>query len=328
MRKATLLKSKIDSMIRNLSLVFLIFLSFSGTSTASAPSAKAPRRLKLGTSVQLKEVTPEKMKYAKSVGIDYIEIGMSSIKMGLTGDEYTIQNKDEVLGLVRQAKQAADDAGITIWSVHMPYGPKIDLSLPNEDDRRKVVQLQKVIALEFVSILRPKIVLFHPSFFLPRNEMEARKKQLVKSSTELDQVVKQIGATMVLENMNDAHEQHMVLMQTTKDIVEVMNLVPGDIYSAVDLNHINHPEQVIRALGKRVKTLHVSDGTGIQEKHWLPCSGKGVNDWVSILSALNDTGYSGPFMFETARTEYSDFRELTACYDKMYDDYASSLSGR
>lgn len=158
--------------------------------------------------------------------------------------------------------------------------------------------------------------------------MEARKKQLVKSSTELDHVVKQIGATMVLENMNDAHEQHMVLMQTTKDIVEMMDLVPGDIYSAVDLNHISHPEQVIRALGKRVKTLHVSDGTGIQEKHWLPCSGNGVNDWVSILSALNDTGYSGPFMFEVARTEYSDFRELTSCYDKMYGDYVKSLSRR
>jgi hexosaminidase len=319
---------KICSKIKNLGAVSLIGLLFLGASMALAASAETPRRLKVGTSVQVKDVTPQKMRYAKSVGIDYIEVGLSSIKVDLTGPSYAIQNKDEVIQLVKQAKQAADDAGITIWSVHMPYSPQIDLSRPNEDERRKVVELQKQIMLNFVPILRPKIVLFHPSFFLPRNEMERRKQQLIKSSTELDLVVRQMGATMVLENMNDAHDQHMVLMQTTKDIVEMMNLVPDDIYSAVDLNHISHPEQVIRALGKRVKTLHVSDGTGIQEKHWLPCSEKGVNNWVAILSALNDTGYSGPFMFEVALTEYSDFRELTSCYDKMYGDYVSSLSGR
>ncbi|MEG9437859.1 TIM barrel protein [Edaphobacter sp. HDX4] len=267
MANVTATLSKVSSMVRSLGAVCLICVSVPGGLMASAASAETPRRLKVGTSVQLKDVTAEKMRYAKSVGIDYIEIGMSSIKMDLTGDKYVIQNKDEVIELVRQAKQAADDAGITIWSVHMPYGPKIDLSLPNEDERRKVVELQKEIALNFVSVLHPKIVLFHPSFFLPRSEMEPRKQQLIKSSTELDQVVNLIGAIMVLENMNDAHEQHMVLMQTTKDIVEMMNLVPHDIYSAVDLNHIGHPEQVIRALGKRVKTLHVSDGTGIQEKH-------------------------------------------------------------
>ena len=231
-------------------------------------------------------------------------------------------------------EKAADDAGITIWSVHMPCGAKggcgsaIDLSLPNEDARRRVVEVQKQIVLDLVSIVHPKIVLFHPSFFVPKSEKELRLQQMIKSAKELDKAVKSIGATMVVENMNDSHPQHTVLMQTTSDIVKTFNLLPGDIYSAIDLNHIAHPEQVISVLGKRVKTLHVSDGTGIQEKHWFPCSGKGANNWVAILSALNDTGYSGPFMFEVSTSEYSDFKDLTSCYDKMYNDYVRSLPGR
>jgi hexosaminidase len=268
------------------------------------------------------------MKYAKSVGIDYVEVGLTSIKIDLTGESYVIQNKGEVLQQLQQAKKAADEAGITIWSVHMLAGAQFEISKANEADRRKVIELQKQVVLDLLPILHVHIVLFHPSFFIPKGERELRTQQLIKSATELDQAVRSIGATMVLENMNDASDQHMVLMQTTKDIVETMNLMPDDIDAAVDLNHINHPEQAIRALGKRVKTLHVSDGTGIQEKHWLPCSEKGVNNWVAILSALNDTGYSGPFMFEVATAEYSDFRDLTSCYDKMYRDNVVSLRGR
>ena len=178
MENATTTLLKIRSRVRNLGVMSLIYLLSLGASMALAASAETPGRLKIGTSVQVKDVTLEKMRYAKSLGIDYIEVGSSSIKMDLTGASYAIQNKDEVIQLVKQAKQAADDAGITIWSVHMPYGPQIDLSQSNEDDRRKVVELQKQIVLDFVSILRPKIVLFHPSFFLPRSEMERRKEQL------------------------------------------------------------------------------------------------------------------------------------------------------
>jgi hexosaminidase len=268
------------------------------------------------------------MKYAKSVGIDSIEVGLTSIKVDPTGASYVIQNKDEVIERLQEAKKAADEAGVTIWSVHMLAGPQFEISKGNEADRKKVIELQKQIVLDLLPILRPHIVLFHPSFFIPKDEKELRTEQLIKSATELDKAVRSIGSTMVLENMNDASDQHMVLMQRTADITETMNRMPGDIGAAVDLNHIDHPEQVIRALGKRVKTLHVSDGTGIQEKHWFPCGGKGVNNWVAILSALNDTGYSGPFMFEVAIAQYSDFKELTSCYDRMYRDYVASFRGK
>jgi sugar phosphate isomerase/epimerase/lysophospholipase L1-like esterase len=308
------------SLTRRIALFVLLLVSALGFANAS----EAPKRLKIGTSIQLKDITPEKLRYAKSLGMDYIEVSFGGINVDLTGASYSIKNKDEVIQWLQQAKKSADDAGITIWSVHMPYSPQLDLSRPTDEERFKVVALQKQIVLNFVPILHPKIVLFHPSFFLPREEKELRLQQMIKSATELDQAVKSIGATMVLENMNDAHEQHMVLLQTTDDIVTTFKLLPDDIYSAIDLNHIAHPEDVIKALGPRLKTLHVSDGTGIQEKHWSPCSGKGANNWPAILAALNDINYSGPFMFEVAITEYTDFKQLSSCYDKMYNDYVNS----
>lgn len=328
MKGAMKTRLKIHRKLRSVIAASWLFLSLVGALAAFAASPKMPKRLEVGTSIPLLKITPETMRHAKSAGIDCIEVGMSGFKVGDSGDAYFIQNKDEAIRQVQQAKKAADDAGVEIWSVHMPAGSQFEISKGDEQERRKVVDFQKQVIVNLVSILHPKIVLFHPSFFIPKNEKQLRMQQLLKSSKELDEAVKSIGATMVLENMNDASDKHIVLMQRTPDIVEAFNLLPADIYSAIDLNHINHPEQLIRALGKRVKTLHVSDGTGIREEHWFPCSGKGVNNWVAILSALNDTGYSGPFMFEVKPSEYSDFRDLTSCYNKMYGDYVSSLSGR
>lgn len=308
-----------------LSWICLFFLC---VSTAFSAPIEKPKRLKLGTSIPLKNITPEKMRYAKSLGIDYIEVGWTSMKIDLVGRDYVIQNKAEVMELLRQARKAADEAGITIWSVHMLAGAQFEISKADEEERRRVVALQKQLVVDLLPSLHPKVVLFHPSFFLPKEEKEIRLQQLIKSAAELDGAVKSIGATMVLENMNDASDKHMVLMQTTDDMVETLNLLPDDIYAAIDLNHISHPEETIKRLGSRVKTLHVSDGTGIQEKHWSPCSGKGVNNWVAILSALDEIGYSGPFLFEVAATEYSDLKELTSCYDKMYEDYVKTLPQR
>lgn len=319
---------KIRLKIRSLLTASVMFLLLGGSSVVRAASPQMPRRLEVGTSIPFQKITPESMRHAKSVGIDCIEVGMSGIKVGMSADGYFIQDKDEAMRQMQQVKKAADDAGVKIWSVHMLAGSQFEISKADEQERRKVVDLQKQVIVSLISILHPKIVLFHPSFFIPKDEKQLRMQQLLKSSRELDEAVKSIGATMVLENMNDASNKHIVLMQTTEDIVDAFNVLPADIYSAIDLNHINHPEHAIRALGKRVKTLHVSDGTGIREEHWFPCSGKGVNNWVAILSALNDTGYSGPFMFEVKASEYSDFSDLTSCYDKMYSDYVRSLSGK
>ncbi len=65
------------------------------------------------------------------------------------------------------------------------------------------------------------------------------------------------------------------LMRTVEEAVELMNRLPEDIYSAIDMNHIKYPEKLILAMGKRLKSVHIADGTGKQENHFFPCSGQG-----------------------------------------------------
>ena len=101
-----------------------------------------------------------------------------------------------------------------------------------------------------------------------------------------------------------------------------MSLMPREVDAAVDTNHIDNPELLITALGRRVKTIHVSDGDGRNECHELPGQGRGDNDWAAVMKALyEDARYRGVFMYEVKKAE---FPQLKACYDRMYDEYVRS----
>ena len=292
-----------------------------GSSVASSP-VNRPKPLKIGYSIGVASITAQRMQYAKSVGIDYVEVSMSSFldKSGgfkLSADEITLK--------VKAAKKAADEAGIKVWSIHMPFSKDIDLSLIDEAERRKVVALHTTM-LKYCKILQPEVILFHPSYFLGLNEREQRKKQLIKSSLELNKQVKAIKAIMVIENMLgfelkvDAKRERP-LCRTVAETVEIMNRLPESIYSAIDMNHIKNPERLIRAMGKRLKSVHIADGTGKKENHFFPCSGEGQNNWVEILSALDEVGYSGPFMYESA---YKDVKDMKLCYNTLYHNFLNS----
>lgn len=300
-----------------LSIIFFFFI----VNPSYAQINQRPKPLKIGFNIGSNKITSETMKYAKSVGIDYIETSLSSYvdKGTLTFNK----SDDEIIEELKVAKKNAEKAGITIWSIHMPFSEQIDLSLANEANREKVVAFHKK-ALDFGRILEPKVILFHPSYFLGLGEREARKKQLIKSAVELNEKVKNMKAIMVIENMLGPElllaggKRERPLLRTVEEAVEIMGRLPDDIYSAVDMNHIKNPEKLIDALGERIKSVHIADGNGREENHFFPCSGEGSNDWMAILKALNKANYKGPFMFES---KYPDLKDLKDCYYTMFDQF-------
>ncbi len=260
---------------------------------------------------------------AKAAGIEAIEISASK----LFQDKELVDDA-QIEARCRQLKRDLKRAGIEIWSVHMPYGKEIDLSQTDEGIRQQSVALNRRI-LRFCKILSPRIILFHPSWYLRHGERDARIAQLVRSVGELLPDVKRIGAELVLENMlgyelvKDATYERP-LCRTVEEMQHILSLLPAEVYAAVDTNHIDNPELLIGALGRRVKTIHVSDGDGRNECHELPWQGRGDNDWVAVLRALyEEAHYRGVFMYEVKKAEYS---QLKICYDRMYEQYLQSCA--
>jgi sugar phosphate isomerase/epimerase len=286
-----------------------------------AQPKEMPKPLSVGYSIPIVNITPQKMIYAKSVGIDYIEASFAAF---IDSNRNFKISDEELIEKVTKAKEAAEKAGIKVWSVHMPYGSHIDLSLANEKQRQEVVALHRKV-LELCRILQPRVILFHPSYYLGLHEREVRKNQMIKSAIELNESVKSIDAIMVIENMlgpelNKDAARERPLCRTVEETVEIMNRLPKDIYSAIDMNHISHPERLIRAMGNRLKSVHIADGNGREENHYLPCNGLGGNNWNEILSALEEAHYTGPFMYES---KIKDEKELKPCYDILFKSFIS-----
>lgn len=280
-------------------------------------SAQAQKKHKIGFSIGVNALTKKKLQQISDAGIDCVETGLTAY---INKDSLTFKLSDhEMIKRMREVKQAATETGVEIWSIHMPYGKEIDISFVEEERRQKVITFHQQV-LKYVSILKPKIILFHPSYYLGLNERETRITQLVKSVGELNKSVKAIRATMVVENMLgpallvSKGNQERPLLRTVEESVAIFKMLPDDVYAAVDLNHIAKPEQLLLALGTRVKTLHVADGDGQAERHYFPCDGKGQNDWKVIFKALETIKYKGPFLYESSTKELEGYRE---CYDKL-----------
>jgi len=301
-------------------LYFYLFFSLLSLSPF-AQSIENPKMLKVGVAMGAATITTEKLVYAKSVGIDYIEVSIN-VQADHTNLCFT-DGDDSMEKLLADIKKAADNAGIKIWSIHMPYGSNIDLSLTDETARKKVVDFQKK-AIEMLAVLQPQYILFHPSHHLGLNERPARINSLLKSVKEIKPKVESIDAHIVIENLLGAellkdatHERP--LCRTVEEMLSIMSMMDDDVYSIVDLNHIKNPEKLILALGHRLKSLHVSDGDGLKECHYVPCEGLGTVDWTAVLSALDQVGYDGPFMYEVKK--YNNLKDLPECYNSLYKSY-------
>jgi len=299
---------------------FFLFLSLLNLSIY-AQSAESPQKLKVGVAMGVATITGEKLTNAKSVGIDYIEVSIN-VQADHTNSSFK-DGDDAMRKLLANIKKYADNAGIKIWSIHMPYGPNLDLSLTDETARKKVVDFQKK-AIEMVAVLQPEYLLFHPSHFLGLNERQTRIDNLVKSVKEIKPSVESIGAHIVIENLlgpellkDSTHERP--LCRTIEETLSIMSRMDDDVYSIADLNHIKNPEKLILALGHRLKSLHVSDGDGIKECHYVPCEGLGNVDWTAVLKALNDVGYQGPFLYEVKKN--NNLKDLSDCYNSLYNNY-------
>lgn len=271
-------------------------------------------------------LTDATMKELKEAGLDCIEISLT----GLVNGDNPIPFP-ELKKRMRNVRKAADAAGIRIRSIHMPYHEDADISFPDEDKR--VANLKNVRDyIDAVSVVDAEYILFHPSA-MPGVQPGRRQEHisaLVKSINELNPVVKEIGAHILIENMRGpklmrSNGYERGLGRTVEEMESIMALMPEDVYVCVDLNHISEPEKLIRAMGKKIKSLHVCDSDGSKDCHWLP--GKGTNDWAAIFASLRDVGYDGPWLYELKATEIDNgkYAQLTDNYNRCRDAYLNKL---
>lgn len=209
------------------------------------------------------------------------------------------------------AKEAAR-AGVRLWSLHLPFYPfdAVDISSLDEDLRTRSVQLNADIIRRAAAVGIDKFVIHASGEPIADDKRSERMSRAKKSLAALADVCEKSSVRLCVEDLPRTCLGHSIAdMQTL--------LEDSRLFCCFDTNHITveKPQDVIRALGARIATLHVSDFDFVNERHWLP--GEGKIEWAAVVTALDAIGYDGVWMYEIAtacpKTIYRD-RDLT-CAD-------------
>lgn len=237
---------------------------------------------------------------------------IKKVELDLTGLSYAWVFEEFLL----KASEAIKEAGLTLNSLHLPFGMDwVDLVSPWENDRKEIVRWMIKI-FGWVDKYNPAAYVLHPGGYKVKEENRpGAMDRLCLSASELAKGTK---TPVCIENMVGG-----VLMNTVDKVEEYANRVPN-AHVVLDVNHLLHdkPEDAIMRLGNRIKALHISDYDFVYERHAMPKTGK--IEWMKVLGALEKVGFKNAFTYELYMKKYGyTFKQIKQNYDELFDEYNS-----
>ena len=123
-----------------------------GCGTERRSALEAYRSWPKGLSVSL-TMPADKLQQVKEAGFGHVEVTLNSLRGKST---------EERLAAIERFRADAGQVGLTVWSVHLPFGRAWDISSPNDSLRTAVVE-QIAWFIDAVQALGPRKMVLHPS---------------------------------------------------------------------------------------------------------------------------------------------------------------------
>ncbi|MBO9604850.1 MAG: sugar phosphate isomerase/epimerase [Paenibacillaceae bacterium] len=219
----------------------------------------------------------------------------------------------------------AEQLGMKLWSVHIPYGEAWD---PSRGDEAHTAQLLARASGIFAHARRwgAEVAVFHPSWEPIAAEERGSRLQTARDTlARMAEAAAGWGIVLAVECL-----PRTCLGNTAAEIEYLLSGHPA-LRVCCDVNHLlqEAPEQFIRRIGSRIATVHLSDNDGADERHWMP--GEGVIRWPEVMRALAAADYRGPLLHEVRirppEQVAASWRQLLAGYAGVEGADQVSLAG-
>lgn len=261
-----------------------------------------------------------KLKLSRSVGLDdlflirlreVVEEGFDCIDYDIT--PYWPQQDLQTLvydAFLQKGYDMIKSNGMPINAVHLSFGTHMDVSEPDEEKRKKVIETVKDVFRRTEKFDNAFYVL-HGSFEpILDAEREFHKTALIESLKELENCT---DKTICLEDL-----PRSCMCNTADELIKVVDSC-NKIAVCYDVNHLLHErtEDAALKIGKRIKTLHVSDYDYANERHWMP--GVGKIDWNKLIGVFEKIGYQGAFNYEVNASG----KEIKDNFNTLFENFRS-----
>ena len=289
-------------------MIKYIYNKKKGLSLIKVKHMKYTQTLKKGTSCCFGgQLTAENLPLYKNANIDCVEISYPNVE-ALCASEALMN------GLFKEY-------GIELWSIHLPFSRKLDISVVDDDARRFIIDTN-IALIKKAAEIGVKVAVLHPSSEpITDEDRPERLRRSKEAIIEINKVCKAVGMKLAVENL-----PRTCLCNRYTEMIELLKDTGAGI--VFDANHslVDDNVEFLRALADsniEIVSLHLSDYDGIDERHRLP--GEGINDWKSLLSILEDVNYSGPLMYEVPLKPKSC--EVPYSYDDLKENQRKLAAG-
>lgn len=209
---------------------------------------------------------------------------------------FTSLFRDDRKGALAALTGLLDAGPARAATIHSTFGAPYDLSSLDPETHARALGAA-YDALDLALALGAPMVILHASAEpIAPPERPARTAQALALLSEITPAYADVGVRGALELL-----PRSCLCNSLGELNAFLERLDPAVFGVcLDVNHAMGDYRalpaLVRALGPRLITTHLSDYDGVDEKHWMP--GRGVIDWAALMRALAEINYQGPFNYE------------------------------
>lgn len=253
----------------------------------------------------------EVLTFFRQIGFEAVDLTLEPIYHPdsiLAGDDW--QKKVEALG------ETATKLGLELYQCHTPYVKGCCIATcPHIKTEEDMVFFRQMLrrSIQASAMLGIRWAVYHPLTF-PELNFE-RLPSLEANRKFFDEFVEfglQNGVGTAFENQLPSLDRKIPTRFGShyEELIALADSYNDPLVGICwDTGHANQMKfdqgRAIRAVGSRLKALHINDNHyGTRDEHLLPYMGE--VDWVTVAQALKDVGYAGTLNYECKFTMEAD----------------------
>jgi len=241
--------------------------------------------ISIGTTFNYEIALKDQLPMVKEAGFSHVSLGAR-----IEHSNYlTTAGQKIIRGMV-------ESHGLAVCSIHTPFGKDIDISSPQRDVAYHTVEMYKKCS-EAAQYLSARVVIFHPTAYLRSDQIDSRKKTIVRNVEKLLDCIGKTSIRLAVEN-DSCEPANDVL---TYSLDEITDGRYGFCYDSSHDNLVEQPLALLEKYGYRLLTTHISDNRGEKDDHMLPFEGS--YDWDGFCKIFSRLGFNGVFLLEVETRE-------------------------
>ena len=222
-----------------------------------------------------------------------------------TGPDFFLNSDDDK---IKNTAKVFREKGISIRSIHAPFGSDANLSDIDAKKRDGVVQTHRDLLYK-AALADVEMIIIHPGAgaVSPPEDMEKLNLLAFESISRLVDAAEATGVKLALENMLPGHLgckiEHII------DILEKVNSKSlGVCFDSGHAHACGNMKEFMEAVGEQMISIHMQDNDGSKDMHLQPPYG--TTDWSAFVEVLNKVNYRRPITIEAAPWGRASYRQM------------------